>query len=66
MAFDLARRIQSTIASVIHSPASSLVEPPQTYSESTQDSLKKLQLQVMALADAVAEIAKELEKRGLR
>lgn len=64
--FDAARRIQSKIRAYLGASASALQAVPEIESGSTQDAIRKLQLQVFELADALAATGEELQRLQLR
>ncbi|MDP5182136.1 hypothetical protein QOZ88_05765 [Blastococcus sp. BMG 814] len=62
MDFDVARQIQPTIRGYLNAPASSLQRVPEIENESTEDAIRKLQIQVFALTDALAAATEEIER----
>lgn len=59
--FDAARNIPAKIRGYLSAPASSLTPVPETENLPTQDAIRKLQLQIFELSDALAATARELQ-----
>ena len=62
-----AKKIQGTIRSLLDVSANTLTRIPEMERESAEDAIRKLQVQIFELADAMAEIVTHLElKRSYR
>ena len=60
---DKARRIQATIRAYLGAPTSSLQSVAEVEDLPTNEAIRKLQLQVFELSDALAGVVKELDER---
>jgi hypothetical protein len=61
MATTKSANIQSTIRATATGSASSLIRVPEIENDSTQDAIRKLQVQIFYLADALAELSKHVD-----
>lgn len=62
-----AQNIQSTIRANLNARASTLVRVSEIENDSTEDAIRKLQIQIFELSDAIAGLAEHITKaaRGL-
>jgi len=62
MSFDVARNVRASIRAHLGAPASSLQSVPEIEQEPTQEAIRKLQLQIFVLTDALAAAVDEIDR----
>jgi hypothetical protein len=62
MSIETARAAQANIQGILGSQATSLVRVPEIENDSTPDAIRKLQIQIFTLTDAVADLVKEIDR----
>jgi hypothetical protein len=66
MSIDTARAAQANIRGIVGGSASGLVRVPEIENDSTEDAIRKLQIQIFTLTDAVADLVKEIDRLNSR